>query len=138
MITDYTPIEMLEMGVFGGNYFEKDIEFLGYTPGLRQLAQANAKKYSASHNAYKVKAGQNYEAWLASGWIFEEDPLGWFQWYCRYWSGRRHERDAHQIKRHTSYKSRFLNRVRNEIARGKEPSAVMKQGLLQWGIDWTK
>ncbi len=138
MIADYTPVEMLKLGVFGGNYFEQDVDFAGYTPELRELAQVNVKTYSPRLNAYKAKAGQNYATWLANGWIFDEDPLGWFQWYCRFWSGRIHLRDAHQIKRYNSYRGRWLSRARNDIAKGKEPSAVIKQGLLQWGIDWTK
>ena len=134
MIVDYTPVEMLSMGVFGKNYFAADTDFAGYNQEITTLAKQNVLKYSANSNYFKAKAGQNYATWLANGWLFDEDPLGWFQWYCRYYSGRRHMRDDHQIKRYNSYRARWLSRARNDIEKKGKTSNVIKQGLLQWGI----
>lgn len=136
MLTDYTPIEMLKLGVFGGNYFLEDSSVADYCDDLLLLITTNRNKYSINRNQHKTRAGQSFDQWYANGWIFEEDPLGWFQWYCRYYSGRRHARDDHQIKRYNSYRGRWLSRAKNDIIRTGNTSPVIKQGLLQWAIDW--
>lgn len=103
-----SPYEMLSMGVFGGAYFrnatECDFEGLG---DVTKLARANCNKFDVNANYYRAKAGETYEQWLSNGWIFPEDPLGWFQWYCRYHAGRGHMRDEHQIARHENYRKRW-------------------------------
>lgn len=131
---DYTPVEMLRMGVFGKSYFAGFDDFSGYTTELTLLVKQNIGKFNTASNHFKAKAGQHYDVWMANGWIFDEDPIGWFQWYCRYSSGRRHLRDDHQIKRYNSYRARWLSRANNDIARKGDTSNVIKQGLLQWAI----
>lgn len=132
----FTPSEMLEMGVFGGAYFRKATkeDMQGLDKATFELALHNMSEFRKSANYYEAKAGESYEQWMANGWIFPEDPLGWFHWYCRYHAGRRHERDAHQIRRWLHYGSRWGRFARTQALTRGDASAVVKQGLLQWGF----
>lgn len=132
-----TPTEMLARGVFGGAYFQAATEqdFAQLDPTAELLARSNTGPFSKRNNFYEAKAGETYEQWMANGWIFPEDPLGWFHWYCRYHAGRRHERDAHQIRRHNHYRERWGRFARTQMLTKGDASAVVKQGLLQWALD---
>ena len=78
---ELTPKKMLDLGVFGGSYFEgKIIEY----PKLWFVKARLSKTFDVKLNYFKVKAGLSREHWIEKGWIFKEDPLGWFQWYCRF------------------------------------------------------
>ena len=81
-----TPKKMLEMGVFGGSYFGRKIKEY---PKLWFKNGKLSKTFDVEKNRFKVKAGLTRKEWLDKGWIFKEDPLGWFQWYCRFTNGRR-------------------------------------------------
>lgn len=130
------PEEMLQRGIFGGSYFrdatEDDLAHMH--PDVIELALMNRGRYDASRNQYGVKAGQSYDVWVTNGWIFPEDPLGWFHWYCRYSAGRRHERDTHQIARYNNYVTRWGSVARSQLHKNGSISPVVRQGLLQWGI----
>ncbi len=131
------PEQMMLRGIFGGAYFSAatNQDFLYMRPEIVDLAQRNRSGYDKKKNAFGVKAGQSYDVWMKNGWIFPEDPLGWFHWYCRYMSGRRHDRDAHQIARYHNYVKRWVPTAMNQIMRDGSVSDVVKQGLLQWGIE---
>lgn len=126
------PREMLELGVFGGSYFHDatDEDLLGLGSATR-LAHLNRDPFDKLKNQYEVKAGEDFAAWTKNGWIFPEDPLGWFHWYCRYSSGRRHERDEHQMRRWINYK-RWARVARTQQHTKGFVSSVVKQGLIQW------
>ena len=97
-----TPKKMLEMGVFGGSYFGRKIKEY---PKLWFKNGKLSKTFDVKKNRFKVKAGLTRKEWLDKGWIFKEDPLGWFQWYCRFTNGRRIPRiDEIQIKRWKAFK----------------------------------
>lgn len=132
-----TPAEMLKRGVFGASYFEMatKADFKGLSVRVARLAERNQGKYDVSKNYYSVRAGLHYTEWMANGWIFPEDPLGWFHWYCRYHNGRRHERDAHQIRRYENYGDRWGRRAARQLMSTGRPSPVIMQGLLQWAYD---
>ena len=93
-----TPKEMLELGVFGGWYFKGDIE--EYPEEWFENARLSENGFDVSLNYFEIESGLPMEEWIKKGWITKEDPLGWFQWYCRFSLGRRIERvDKFQIKR---------------------------------------
>ena len=81
-----TPKQMLELGVFGGSYFGIKIE--EFPKSWFKKAKIS-KNFDVNLNRFKVKSGLSRKHWVEKGWIFKEDPLGWFQWYCRYSMGRR-------------------------------------------------
>ena len=81
-----TPKKMLEIGVFGGSYFGTKInEF----PTSWFKNAKISKNFNVNLNRFKVQSGLSRDHWIKKGWIFKEDPLGWFQWYCRFSMGRR-------------------------------------------------
>lgn len=123
---DYTPIQMINLGVFGGAYFEKadPEDFKDMNESIIEAAKTQVGPFNVQNNHFKVKAGLPKSEWVKAGWIFPEDPLGWFQWYCRYYSGRRHKRDEYQMKKWIKYKKRWKGR--------KKMSDVIRQSLLQW------
>ena len=129
----YTPTRMMKLGIFGGAYFQEATkqDFKLMKPGITTQAKLQCGPFSFDRNYFKVKAGLGYTEWVANGWIFDEDPLGWFHWYCRYYSGRRHPRDGHQIRRHQAY-VRWANRAQDQMAASGKISPVIQQGLLQW------
>jgi len=82
-----TPKEMLAFGVFGGWYFGKDIA--EYPKEWFKDAKISKNGFNVQLNFFKVQSGQSRTIWKNKGWITPEDSLGWFQWYCRYFMGRR-------------------------------------------------
>ena len=88
---------MLTMGVFGGKYMtDCTAEF----PTQWFLdAKLSPEKHDTNLNFFQVRASKSLSYWQDKGWIHEDDPRGWFQWYCRYYMGRRHEDDDRQIRR---------------------------------------
>lgn len=130
-----TPLGMIQLGVFGGSYFgaAQEQDFEGLSPELEAAARTQVGNFKRKVNQYQVKAGLSFEEWTRFGWIFPEDPLGWFHWYCRYESGRRHHRDDHQLARAAAYLDRWSLRARIQIAERGFCSLVIRQGLLQWG-----
>ena len=92
-----TPKKMLELGVFGGSYFGMNIKEY---PKLWFKNVKISKIFDVNINRFKVKSGLSRKEWQEKGWIFKEDSLGWFQWYCRFSKGRRIPHiDEIQIKR---------------------------------------
>ena len=79
-----SPKEMLELGVFGGSYFGLKIK--EYPKSWFKKAKIS-KSFDVNLNRFKIKSGLSREEWNKKGWIFKEDPLGWFQWYCRFSMG---------------------------------------------------
>ena len=129
------PQEMLEMGVFGGWYFEGKHE--EFPREWFQQAKISSNGFDVSLNYFDVAAGQSRQQWLLNGWITPEDPLGWFQWYCRYTLGRRLDGvDQFQIKRWRQFGPRHVGAIRKNC----EPHDVscrrrQRQALLQWAYD---
>ena len=127
-----TPQEMLKLGVFEGKYLtDCQKEF-----PKEWFKEAKLSPYIAdvSCNFFGVKSRLSLSIWQAKGWIYEPDVRGWFQWYCRYYLGRRLPQiDAIQIKRW-----RLFSRHLRQIEKNCPPADLMcrkrqRQALLQWG-----
>lgn len=145
-----SPREMFSMGVFGGTYWrpiyssvvEENLEQqheefrpLGWWDGIPENMLSSPRP-NPKLNHFKVAAGSSLDEWESKGWIKEQDPYGWVQWYCRYYMGRRSPDDARQIQRWLNYagpKGRWRQQHVNKLLRGEKPSPVIQQGLLQWG-----
>ena len=130
---DLTPREMLELGVFGGHYFE------GEQDEFPSVWFQNAKlsdTHDPSVNYFHVDASQSREEWQRKGWIYEEDPRGWFQWYCRYYMGRRiPEEDKRQITRWRNMR-RHIGQIKANCQEGDATCRPrQRQALLHWGYD---
>lgn len=128
-----TPAEMLELGVFGGCYLTdcRD-EFPAEWFARARLSPGKPDK---ACNHFGVIASQPLAEWRRKGWIHADDPRGWFQWYCRYFMGRRHEDDARQIARW-----RAFDRHGAQVRKFCEPGDPFcrprqRQALLQWAYD---
>ena len=133
---ELTPAEMLELGIFGGKYMTDCApEFPKSWFTRAKLAPA---KRDNSLNYFGVDASQPLSEWKRKGWIHRDDPRGWFQWYCRYYMGRRMEDDARQIKRWKAFR-RHLRQVEVHCARGDfSCRRRQRQALLHWAYDSRK
>ncbi len=133
---ELTPKQMLELGVFGGKYMtdcRKEFPKAWYFK-----AKLNSKFHEAGLNYFKVNASQPLYIWRQKGWIHPDDPRGWFQWYCRYYLGRRHEDDTRQIRRWRAFK-RHWSAVKKNCRKGDYACRrKQRQALLHWAYDSRK
>lgn len=157
-----TPKQVIQAGSFGGIYFNPR----GGKPGIKGPSVAithqefpadwfeglppkayRARVYTRGANKYGVKAGQDQAYWEESGWIQPQDPRGWFQWYCRFYMGRRTEDDARQISRWKGVvgdKGRWVRALVNKVLRSNKRyddatvSPVIRQTLLHWAFELTE
>ena len=128
-----TPKRMLEMGVFGGSYFGEKIK--EYPKSWFKNAKLS-KTFDVEKNRFKVKSGLTRKEWMSKGWIFKEDPLGWFQWYCRFTNGRRIPRiDEIQIKRWKAFKRHVAAIKKNCEPRDIHCRRRQRQAILQWAYN---
>ncbi len=131
---DLTPKEMLALGVFGGKYMtDCHSEF---PSDWYESAKLCHEKHDPKVNFFGVNASQPLSVWRAKGWIYREDPRGWFQWYCRYYLGRRiEEEDKRQIKRWQMMGRHIAQLKKNCRAGDWTCRPVQRQALLHWAID---
>jgi hypothetical protein len=132
-----SPREMLRLGVFGGKYM---------TDCRREFPKSwfvGAKLATGPRghalNFFGVDASQPLAEWRRKGWIHSDDPRGWFQWYCRYYMGRRMpDEDRRQIRRWKA-----IRRHVRQVERNCEPGDLLcrkrqRQALLHWAYDSRK
>jgi hypothetical protein len=133
---ELTPKQMLELGVFGGKYMtDCSLEF---PASWFKKAKLCAKRHDPSLNYFGVNASQPLSVWRKKGWIYREDPRGWFQWYCRYYCGRRCPDDLRQIKRWRAVR-RHIAQLRKHCARRDLTCRRrQRQALLHWAYDSRK
>lgn len=130
---ELTPKEMLALGVFGGKYLNDCKK--EFPKDWFVSAQLSPEKKDVSLNFFSVDASQPLDEWRRKGWIHEQDPRGWFQWYCRYYMGRRTSDDTRQIKRWKAFR-RHAGAVKKYCemydysCRKKQ-----RQALLHWAYD---
>ncbi|MBW2965591.1 hypothetical protein KY342_00640 [Candidatus Woesearchaeota archaeon] len=133
---ELTPKQMLEIGVFCGVYM-RDCKKEFPSDWFKKAKFAKGKR-DCNINYFKIKASQPLSVWVKKGWIHKDDPRGWFQWYCRYYMGRRHEDDERQIKRWKAFK-RHIAQIKNNCKK----KALMcrpkqRQAVLHWAYDSRK
>lgn len=130
-----TPAQMLKKGVFEGKYLndctsEFPKEWFEISKKHRSL------KADPTLNAFKIKSRQTLQVWQKKGWIIDPDPRGWFQWYCRYYLGRRiPEVDAQQIKRWKAFTRHLAQVKKNCEPHNLDCRPKQRQALLQWAYD---
>lgn len=134
---ELSPKEMLALGVFGGKYMtdcKKEFPDDWFTQ-----AKLSPQKNNPNLNFFGVSASQPLSVWKEKGWIYDEDPRGWFQWYCRYFMGRRiPDEDQRQIKRWKAMK-RHIAQVQNNCQKGDLSCRPrQRQALLHWAYDSRK
>lgn len=130
---ELTPKEMLELGVFGGKYMtdcQKE-----FPKSWFARAKLSPEGRDSDLNFFRIDASKPLSYWKRKGWIHEDDPRGWFQWYCRYYAGRRMEDDARQIGRWKA-----MTRHLAQLKKHCEPDdwscrPRQRQALLHWAYD---
>jgi hypothetical protein len=131
---ELTPREMLELGVFGGKYMTDCVKEFPKRWFVR--AKLSPKGRDPALNCFGVDASQPLSEWRRKGWIHPDDPRGWFQWYCRYYMGRRLPgEDDRQIKRWKAMR-RHIAQIRNNCDEGDVACRrKQRQALLHWAYD---
>lgn len=131
---ELTPPQMLELGVFCGKYMtDCQAEFPAH---WFERAKLSPQAPDCSLNYYGVRASVSLRVWQEKGWIHPDDPRGWFQWYCRYYSGRRMpQEDARQIARWKAFKRHAVQVTRNCNPSDPFCRPKQRQALLQWAYD---
>ena len=130
---DLTPKDMLELGVFGGRYMTDCRD--EFPADWFENARLSPKKANHNLNFFGVDASQPLKEWQRKGWIHEDDPRGWFQWYCRYYMGRRVEDDARQIKRWKAIRRHIAQLTKNCVRGDYTCRPRQRQALLHWAYD---
>lgn len=134
---DLTPREMLALGVFCGKYLTDCRK--EFPKSWFARAKLSRQGRDCSLNYFGVDASQPLSEWRRKGWIHPNDPRGWFQWYCRYYLGRRlPEEDARQIRRWKA-----IRRHIRQVQKNCEPGDVFcrprqRQALLHWAYESRK
>ena len=131
---ELTPKKMFKLGVFGGSYFNR--KQIKEFPKSWLINAKLSKTFDVNINRFRVKSGLSREHWLKKGWIFKEDPLGWFQWYCRFCNGRRITHiDEIQIKRWKNFRRHVLA-IKKNCERGDlSCRRRQRQAILQWAYN---
>lgn len=131
---ELNPKQILELGVFGGKYMTDCRQ--EFPASWFNKAKLSSKKADKALNYFKVHASQPLSVWQAKGWIYHEDPRGWFQWYCRYYIGRRlKEEDKRQIRRWRQMKRHVMQIKKNCRIGDTSCRPKQRQALLHWAYD---
>ncbi|MDY0097502.1 MAG: hypothetical protein RBS01_04090, partial [Candidatus Dojkabacteria bacterium] len=128
---ELTPKQMLELGVFGGKYMTDCTN--EFPKDWFTNAKLSPLKKDITLNYFKVDASMPLSYWKKKGWIYHEDPRGWFQWYCRYYMGRRiPPEDERQIKRWRALKWHVIAIEKNCIKMNLNCRKKQRQAVLHW------
>jgi hypothetical protein len=133
---ELTPAEMLELGVFGGKYMTDCRQ--EFPAAWFNRAKLCHEFHDPALNFFEINASKPLWYWQQKGWIYADDPRGWFQWYCRYYLGRRCSDDQRQIKRWKAMQ-RHIAQVRKNCRKGDlDCRRRQRQALLHWAYDSRK
>jgi len=133
---ELTPKEMLALGVFGGRYMTDCAK--EFPDDWFDKAKLCSEKHDPKLNLFGINASQPLSVWRKKGWIYEEDPRGWFQWYCRYYYGRRCIDDERQIKRWRAIRRHIAQIEQNCPPKTLDCRAKQRQAVLHWAYDSRK
>jgi hypothetical protein len=131
-----TPKQMLELGVFGGKYMTDCVREFPRSWFAR--AKLCRERHDPKLNYFGVNASQSLSVWEKKGWIYDDDPRGWFQWFCRYYQGRRCMDDLRQIKRWRAVRGHVAQVKKNCPRRDLSCRRRQRQALLHWAYDSRK
>jgi hypothetical protein len=133
---ELTPKQLLALGIFGGKYMtdcQKEFPRDWFTK-----AKLCPERHDPRLNFFGVNASKPLAYWRDKGWIYWEDPRGWFQWYCRYYMGRRCPDDERQIKRWKAM-TRHIAQIKKNCFQGNwDCHRKQRQALLHWAYDSRK
>lgn len=134
---ELNPKQMLKLGIFGGKYMTDCIN--EFPEEWFKYAKLSPNKTDPTVNYFGVNASQSLDIWRKKGWIHPDDPRGWFQWYCRYFMGRRmFDEDQRQIKRWKAIQ-RHIAQVKKNCVKGDDTCRPkQKQAILHWAYDSRK
>jgi len=130
---ELSPQQMLAMGVFGGKYMTDGAN--EYPAQWFDSAKLCPTAHDPALNCFGVNASQPLSVWRQRGWIYEEDPRGWFQWYCRYFRGRRCPDDTRQIRRWRAIRRHIAQLHRNCARSDLSCRPRQRQAVLHWAYD---
>ena len=130
---ELTPKEMLQLGVFGGKYMTDCRD--EFPRAWFEGAKLCFDRHDPALNFFGVNASKPLSYWQAKGWIYDEDPRGWFQWYCRYYLGRRCRDDARQIQRWINMRRHVAQLKANCLPGDLHCRRRQRQALLHWAYD---
>jgi hypothetical protein len=134
---DLTPKQMLEMGVFGGKYMTDCRR--EFPADWFKKAKLCSERHDPKLNFFGVNASQPLAVWRRKGWIYPPDPRGWFQWYCRYYRGRRiPEEDERQIRRWLAIRRHIIQIMKNCQTGDLSCRPRQRQAVLHWAYDSRK
>lgn len=136
----FTPEEMLDRGVFMDCHYNYAINGLPDAWYKHKNVLPRKEEPDEKRNYYGVVSRQSLKVWRANGWTTKHSPLGWWEWYAKYYFGRRLEdEDKWQIGRWRSFVARHMGQVKASCdMKDKDCHTAQRQGLLQWGWDSTK
>ena len=130
---ELTPGEMLALGIFGGRYMTDCRR--EFPAGWFRKAKLSPGRHDRALNFFGVDASKELSYWQEKGWIYRDDPRGWFQWYCRYYMGRRGPDDRRQIIRWKAMR-RHLAQLKKHCRPGDlSCRRKQRQALLHWAYD---
>lgn len=136
---ELTPKQMLQMGIFCGRYMRDCKKEFPASWFKSAKFSEDPKKRDCKLNYFHVNASTPLSYWKDKGWIYKDDPRGWFQWYCRYYMGRRlPEEDERQIKRWKAFR-RHIGQIKKNCKKGDmKCRPTQRQALLHWAYDSRK
>ena len=132
-IPELSPKQMLALGVFGGKYMTDCVT--EFPADWFDNAKLCPDQHDPALNCFGVNASQPLSIWRKRGWIYEEDPRGWFQWYCRYFMGRRCLDDVRQIRRWRAIR-RHIAQLQQSCQRfDLACRRKQRQAVMHWSYD---
>lgn len=147
----FTPKQMLQLGVFEGKYIsdnDSKQEFpTDWYTNAKIVQQENLA--DPTLNYFGIKSRLSLQEWQNRKWVpiklkdnseyKDIDTRGWFQWYCRYYMGRRIEKeDLRQIKRWKAIKRHAGAIRKNCFKMDLNCRRKQRQALLHWAYDSRK